>query len=105
MTFRREQVLERLAALEYQAGRPSRYIIAFSGGLDSSVLAHALAGADRPVVAVHIDHGLQEQSEEWSRHCESFAEALGIGFRCRAGLPRAMIRAVKQATAGGEPSS
>jgi tRNA(Ile)-lysidine synthase len=83
VTFRREQVLERLAALEYQAGRPSRYVIAFSGGLDSSVLAHALAGADRPVVAVHIDHGLQEQSEEWSQHCENFASALGIGFRCR----------------------
>jgi tRNA(Ile)-lysidine synthase len=82
VTFRREQVLERLAALEQQAGRPSRYVIAFSGGLDSSVLAHTMADADRPVVAVHINHGLQEHCEDWARHCETYAEALGIGFRC-----------------------
>ena len=83
MSFTREQLFERLAALEDQAGRPSRYVIAFSGGLDSSVLAHALAGADCPVLAVHIDHGLQEQSAEWARHCEAFAESLDVGFRCR----------------------
>ena len=58
-------------------------MIAFSGGLDSSVLAHALSRADIPVVAIHIDHGLQEQSEAWSQHCEAFAKSLGIGFRCR----------------------
>ncbi len=83
MSFTREQVFERLAALEHQAGRPARYVIAFSGGLDSSVLAHALAGADRPVVAVHIDHGLQAESADWNRHCQAFAEALGIEFHCR----------------------
>ncbi len=83
MTFTREQLFERLAVLEGHAGRASRYVIAFSGGLDSSVLAHALAGADIPVVAVHIDHGLQEQSAEWSRHCEAFVESLGLEFRCR----------------------
>lgn len=81
MNFTREQLFERLALLEYRAGRPSRYVIAFSGGLDSSVLAHALAGADIPVVAVHIDHGLQAQSVEWGRHCEAFAASLGLEFR------------------------
>jgi tRNA(Ile)-lysidine synthase len=83
VSFTREQLFERLAAFEYQAERPSRYVIAFSGGLDSSVLAHALAGADIPVLAIHIDHGLQEESDAWSRHCETFAESLGIGFECR----------------------
>ena len=83
MSFTPEQLLERLAAFEHQAERPSRYLIAFSGGLDSSVLAHALSRADIPVVAIHIDHGLQEQSEAWSQHCEAFAKSLGIGFHCR----------------------
>ena len=83
MSFTREQLVERLAALEYQADRPPRYVIAFSGGLDSSVLAHALAGADVPVIAVHIDHGLQSESEAWSRHCATFAASLGIEFRDR----------------------
>ena len=81
MSFTREQLLERLAALEYRADRPARYVIAFSGGLDSSVLAHALAGADLPVLAVHIDHGLQPEAADWSRHCADFAASLGIGFR------------------------
>lgn len=83
MSFTPEQLLERLAAFEHQAERPTRYVIAFSGGLDSSVLAHALSGADIPVLAIHIDHGLQEQSGEWSHHCEAFARSLGIDFRCR----------------------
>ncbi len=83
MSFTREQLLERLAALEYQAERPSRYVIAFSGGLDSSVLAHALADAKIPVLAVHIDHGLQRQAEDWNRHCRAFAESCGIAFRCQ----------------------
>lgn len=83
MSFNREQLFERLAAFEYQAERPTRYVIAFSGGLDSSVLAHALSSADIPVLALHIDHGLQEASAAWSRHCEAFAESLGIEFRCR----------------------
>lgn len=82
MSFTNEQLLERLAALEYQAERPSRYVIAFSGGLDSSVLAHALASAKTPVLAVHIDHGLQDESEDWNRHCEAFAGSLGITYRC-----------------------
>jgi len=83
VSFTREQLFERLAALEYQADRPPRYVIAFSGGLDSSVLAHALASADIPVLAVHIDHGLQTESEDWSRHCAAFAASLGIEFRDR----------------------
>ena len=81
MSFTSGQLLERIAAFEHQADRPLRYVIAFSGGLDSSVLAHALAGANLPVLATHIDHGLQEQSADWARHCQAFAESLGIEFR------------------------
>ena len=80
MSFTRERLLEQLAGFEPHAGRPSRYVVAFSGGLDSSVLAHAVASADVPVVAVHINHGLQAESEEWARHCEEFASSLGIEF-------------------------
>ena len=83
MRFTRERLLETLAGFEPHAGRPSRFVVAFSGGLDSSVLAHALSGSDLPVVAVHIDHGLQKESDEWARHCEQFAAKLGIEFRHR----------------------
>ena len=83
MTFSHEQLQQHLAALEQQAAKPSRYVIALSGGLDSTVLAHALAaaGGDVPLIAVHIDHGLQEDSARWNAHCEAFAKSLDIEFR------------------------
>ena len=54
----------------------------FSGGLDSSVLLHALAhlpaARERGLVALHVDHGSSEQSAHWAEHCRAFADNLGI---------------------------
>ena len=85
MTFSTGQLREQLAALETRAVRPGRYVIAFSGGLDSTVLAHALVEADTgiPIVAVHIDHGLHEDSSAWGAHCAAFARSIGIEYLCR----------------------
>ncbi len=85
MTFATGQLREQLAALEARATRPARFVIAFSGGLDSTVLAHALVQAETgvPIIAVHIDHALHEDSGTWSAHCEAFAKSLGIEYRCR----------------------
>lgn len=85
MTFSSGQLREHLAALERQAATPTRYVLAFSGGMDSTVLAHALRFADTgvPIIAVHIDHGLHDKSGDWSTHCEEFAESLGIEYCCR----------------------
>lgn len=56
--------------------------IAYSGGLDSTVLLVALAElADRLDVelrALHVDHQLQAASVQWSEHCRSNAAALRI---------------------------
>lgn len=59
--------------------------VAFSGGLDSTVLLHAFARlAAQPgsyrVRAVHIDHGLHADSATWRDHCERVARALQIEF-------------------------
>ena len=87
MTFDAAQLRQRLADLESSAGSPARYVIAFSGGLDSSVLAHALASAEFaspvPIVAIHIDHGLHPDAADWAQHCAAFAESIGIEFRSR----------------------
>jgi len=89
VTFTPAILASRLKELEEVAGKPQRYVIAFSGGLDSTVLAHALANlkhhddhyADVPVLAVHIDHGLQAESADWAVRCRDTAEAFEIDFR------------------------
>ena len=83
MTFSPELLQAQLAELENQAAKPSRYVMAFSGGLDSTALAHALSHAETgvPLVAIHIDHGLHEDSQRWSEHCKTFAASLGIEYR------------------------
>ena len=59
---------------------PARYLIALSGGLDSTVLAHAIVSCDigLPVHAVHVDHGLHRDSADWAEHSRSLSEELGI---------------------------
>ena len=54
-------------------------VVGFSGGLDSTVLLHLLAGRWRPHLrALHIDHGLQRQSGHWADHCRGICQALDI---------------------------
>lgn len=56
--------------------------IAFSGGLDSTVLLDAavrVAGPQR-CIALHVHHGLSPNANRWLAHCESTARALGAGF-------------------------
>ena len=79
-------MLARLESLESGAGQPSRYVIALSGGLDSTVLLHALAshrgGHGKALLAAHIDHGLQPESGRWALHCEQTAGGLDVDFEC-----------------------
>lgn len=62
-----------------------RYRVAFSGGLDSTVLLHVMA-ALRPhyaaeLCAVHVDHGLQPAAADWARRCRAVCEARDIPLR------------------------
>jgi tRNA(Ile)-lysidine synthase len=58
--------------------------VAFSGGLDSTVLLAALARLrlKPPLRAAHIDHGLYADSSAWSAHCAAVAAELGASFAC-----------------------
>ncbi len=51
------------------------YLLAFSGGLDSTTLLHLLVQAlkNEPhasLRAIHIHHGLQSHADEWAVHCQ-----------------------------------
>ena len=59
--------------------------IAFSGGLDSSVLLHLLADWARheelpPLYAIHVHHGLQPAGDAWPAHCARVCEQLGMAL-------------------------
>lgn len=65
------------------------YTVAFSGGLDSTVLLHGLrevrAALPGPLSAVHVDHGLHPDSVVWERHCRGICGQWEVPYRsCRA---------------------
>lgn len=70
--------------LQAAGATPAGYCVALSGGLDSAVLAAALAGSSaggEPALrAIHVDHGLHPDSARWSAHCQLLAERLGVPF-------------------------
>jgi len=67
--------------------RGARILIGFSGGLDSTVLLHALhALAPRfgyALGAMHVHHGLSPNADDWLRRCRGACRALGVPLRVR----------------------
>lgn len=67
----------------------SRWLVAFSGGLDSAVLLHLLHDYRRahpdapPLTAVHINHNLQPAAADWERHCERVCAVLEVPLLLR----------------------
>jgi tRNA(Ile)-lysidine synthase len=56
--------------------------VAYSGGVDSHVLLHALCRLREhtswTVSAIHVDHGLHSQSASWAAHCQRVCDALEV---------------------------
>ena len=58
------------------------HLLAYSGGLDSTVLLHLAVQAQLAgLSAVHIHHGLQAQADDWAAHCQQQCAALGVPLR------------------------
>ncbi len=65
------------------SSQKNAYLIAYSGGLDSHVLLHLVATLikEHPEIqlrSLYVDHGLQEESAAWAKHCQQIASALHI---------------------------
>jgi tRNA(Ile)-lysidine synthase len=63
--------------------RVAGYCVGFSGGLDSTVLLHALAAlresSEVPRVrALHVDHGWTSESPHWAEHCARVAALIAV---------------------------
>ena len=61
-------------------GRP--LMVGYSGGLDSSVLLHALAlhpeSRTSGLRAIHVHHGLNSDADAWAAHCQRNCDHLGV---------------------------
>ncbi|MBS1169751.1 MAG: putative tRNA(Ile)-lysidine synthase ((Ile)-lysidine synthetase) (Ile)-2-lysyl-cytidine [Burkholderiaceae bacterium] len=61
--------------------------VAYSGGLDSSVLLHLAhefaARRGIRLLAFHIHHGLSPHADAWLAHCDSECVRMGVGFDAR----------------------
>ncbi|WP_049721252.1 tRNA lysidine(34) synthetase TilS [Gilvimarinus polysaccharolyticus] len=70
-----------LNALQPSAG--GHCWVAYSGGLDSSVLLHWLARhcPQLALRAVHVNHGLSVNADAWQSLCEQQCRALGISLK------------------------
>jgi tRNA(Ile)-lysidine synthase len=64
---------------------PAQLAVAFSGGLDSTVLLHATikAHGKKNVHALHVHHGIQKEADQWQAHCKAVAKKLGCHFDTR----------------------
>ncbi len=65
-------------------GSQSTIAIAYSGGLDSSVLLHLMSKFAQQntisLLAIHIHHGLSPHAEMWLAHCRDKCSELGVAF-------------------------
>lgn len=60
----------------------NKFLIAYSGGLDSHVLLHLMAKigqfTDIKLRAMHVNHGLQKEADGWEEHCRKTCSNLRV---------------------------
>ena len=78
-----------LATVREKIGSYRKILVGFSGGIDSTVLLHALYQikiSELPsleIRAIHVHHGLNIQADKWEAHCASLCQKWDIPFICR----------------------
>ena len=73
--------VEKALAFVAELPRKSRFAVGFSGGMDSAVLLHAakqVLPKGRVLRAVHVNHRLRSEADEWEVFCGKFCAELDI---------------------------
>src|SRR5688500_15490648 len=77
-----EQIQARVSVLTGE--KPNRFAVAYSGGLDSSVLLHLacryVQSDSVKIHAFHVHHGLSPNADDWLVHCRTEAGRMGALF-------------------------
>lgn len=71
---------------DYLSDGVKHITVAYSGGVDSHVLLHALAAhrarlPNLTIQAVYIHHGLSPNANDWQTHCDKICKALDVSFQ------------------------
>lgn len=72
----------RLALEPFVFSERKRIAVALSGGRDSTALLSALChlGYGKQLRAIHINHGIHENSQKWVDHCAALADRFDVPF-------------------------
>lgn len=84
MTYSVDQLSKHL--FEELALKPkANFYIAYSGGKDSATLLHMMAQLQQEhgfsLTALHVNHNLNSDSNEWAKHCSSICAELGVALK------------------------
>ena len=81
MIYTAEQLTDQLFQ-ELALDAKANYYIAYSGGIDSTVLLHLMETASKKhkfsIIALHVNHNLQVDSGLWADHCSEFCATLDV---------------------------
>ncbi|MBP06163.1 MAG: tRNA lysidine(34) synthetase TilS [Chloroflexi bacterium] len=71
-----------LTSISLGNSQATRYVVAYSGGMDSTALLYALSRIESniPIIAIHINHGINKDSDIWENHCRENALSYGVKF-------------------------
>nr|WP_067292966.1 tRNA lysidine(34) synthetase TilS [Marinobacterium profundum] len=78
-----DELLQAFARQLAEQHHVRRWLIAYSGGLDSRVLVELAARVLDPsrILLLHVNHKLQAESDAWAAHCVAQARALGLAIQ------------------------
>lgn len=68
-------------------GQSVSIYVAYSGGMDSTVLLHlihkqlSVSNQSHRLTVIHVNHGLQRQANAWEDYCQLYCQNLGVEFK------------------------
>ncbi len=59
---------------------PSHIVIGYSGGVDSTVILDICSRLNIPTIAIHINHSVNKNADNWQKHCHNECTKRNVSF-------------------------